>query len=222
VHEYLPYFEVKEVGDDGTFRGIASVYGVEDLGGDVVDQGAMRKTIAENPVIPILWQHKSDEVIGQGTVKEWQNKVLIDGQLDMDDPTATKAHRKLKNRLIKGLSIGFTAVKTTFEENEKKLIRHIGELKLWEVSVVTFPMLPGAQVTRVKNISDREASLLEAWRKADSETQTSIQALLAKDAREGEGTPDLGAAGSNDAAAGATVKPEDLHLTLLRLRNAGQ
>jgi HK97 family phage prohead protease len=221
VHEYLPYFEVKEVGDDGTFRGIASVYGVEDLGGDVVDQGAMRKTIAENPVIPILWQHKSDEVIGEGTVKEWQNKVLIDGQLDMEDPTAAKAHKKLKKRLIKGLSIGFTTIKATFEESEKRLIRHIGELKLWEVSVVTFPMLTDAQVTRVKDISEQEASILEALRKADDETRISIQALLAKEVREDGGTPE-GAAASSEEAAGTAVKPENLHLTLLRLRNARQ
>ena len=75
---------------------------------------------------------------------------MLDAQLDMEDPCAANAFRKMKNGLVKGLSIGFSAIKTSWEEIEGKMIRHIGELKLWEVSVVTFPALPAAQVTRVK------------------------------------------------------------------------
>lgn len=143
-------FELKEVNDDGSFVGIASVYGVEDLGGDVIEKGAFKKTISENPTVPILWQHKSDEVIGSGTVKEWQGKVLLEGQLDLEDPTAMKAYKKMKSKLIKGLSIGFNTIKHSWEDVEGRVVRHITELKLWEVSIVTFPMLPAAQVTRVK------------------------------------------------------------------------
>jgi uncharacterized protein len=157
---------VKEVAADGTFQGVASVYGVEDLGGDIIDRGAFTKTIAENPIIPILWQHDSHEVIGSGEVKEWQGKILLAGQLDLDDPTGQKAYKKLKSKLIKGLSIGFQAVKSTFAEvvvdGATKYIRRIQELKLWEVSVVTFPMLPQAQVTRVKSMeSDARLKALE-------------------------------------------------------------
>ncbi len=137
----------------GEFLGVASVYGVEDLGGDIIESGAFKKTIAERPQVPILWQHKSGEVIGMGTVTEKGNEVLIHGQLDMEDPTAANAHRKMKKGLISGLSIGFQAVKTNWEEVKDRYIRHITELKLWEVSVVTFPMLPEAQVTSVKQDS---------------------------------------------------------------------
>ncbi len=159
--EYLPYFELKEVGADGTFTGIASVYGVEDLGGDVISKGAFTKTIQENPTIPILWQHKSDEVIGEGTVSEWQGKLMLKGTLDMEDPAASKAYGKMKRKLIKGLSIGFTTVKSAFGEVEGRMVRNISELKLWEVSVVTFPMLPSAQVTRVKSADEQDAEIAE-------------------------------------------------------------
>lgn len=155
-------FEVKEVSEDGTFSGVASVYGVEDLGGDIIEKGAFKKTLAENPTIPVLWQHDQTEVIGQGEVKEWQNKILLNGKLDNEDPVAQKAYRKLKNGLIKGLSIGFQAIKSTWEEIEeagrRRYIRHIHELKLWEVSVVTFPMQPAAQVTRVKSADEEQLS----------------------------------------------------------------
>jgi HK97 family phage prohead protease len=155
--------EVKEVTPEGTFHGIASVYGVEDLGGDVIDPGAFTKTLAEKPDVPILWQHDAHEVIGYGSLKEWQGKVIIDAQLDMDDPVAVKAHRKMKTmmngkRLIGGLSIGFQTVKAAFQEvvvdGAAKMVRRVQELKLWEVSIVTFPMLPQAQVTRVKSLAD--------------------------------------------------------------------
>jgi HK97 family phage prohead protease len=153
--------EIKAVEDTGEFRGIASVYGVEDSYGDVIDKGAFTKTISENPSIPILWQHDSKEVIGLGEVKEWQGKVMISGRLDMEDPTAQKAYRKLKNGLMKGLSIGFYAIKTTWETVNERAIRHISELKLVEVSVVTFPALEAAQVTSVKN-ADEIAQRLKA------------------------------------------------------------
>ena len=146
--------ELKEVGEDGTFRGVASVYGIEDLGGDVIDRGAFGKTLTDNPVVPVLWQHKSDEVIGEGKLSEWQGKLLIDGKLDLDDATAQKAHAKMRKRLIKGLSIGFQTIKSTFADIEGRMVRHIQELKLWEVSIVTFPMLPAAQISRVKSTDD--------------------------------------------------------------------
>lgn len=170
--QYTPIFEIKELNEDGTFHGIASVYGEEDLGGDVIDKGAFKRTIAANPTVPVLWQHQTDEVIGMGAIKEWQNKLVIDGTLDMEDPTALKAYRKMKNKLVKGLSIGFQTIKSTWEDIEGRMVRHVQELKLWEVSIVTFPMLPAAQVTRVKNAEDSEARV--------TRLEADFQALQAK------------------------------------------
>lgn len=166
--------EIKEISEDGTFTGIASVYGVEDLGGDVIDRGAFKKTLNENATVPILWQHNREEVIGEGSLKEWQGKILVEGRLDLEDETAEKAYRKMKKRLVKGLSIGFQTIKSTWEEIEGRMIRHITELKLWEVSVVTFPMLPAAQVTRVKSA---EQQAIESRLR---ELEAQVSALTAK------------------------------------------
>lgn len=144
------YLEIKAVGDDGSFSGVASVYGVQDTYGDIIEKGAFTKTLQENPEVPVLWQHDDSEVIGKGTVSEQGNKIMLSGQLDLDDPTAAKAYRKMKNRLVKGLSIGFLSIKRTFGEEDGKYIRRIQELKLMEVSVVTFPALAQAQITSVK------------------------------------------------------------------------
>lgn len=143
--------EIKSVDESGKFSGIASVYDIEDLGGDIIEKGAFTKTLREKPDVPILWQHDSSEVIGKGRVSEQGNRIVIDGELDLEDPMGQKAYRKMKGKLVSGLSIGFIAVKRKFDEMGDKYVRRIQELKLVEVSVVTFPMLPAAQITSVKN-----------------------------------------------------------------------
>jgi HK97 family phage prohead protease len=198
---YQFYCEVKEVAADGTFEGIASVYGIEDLGGDVIDKGAFSKTLAENPIVPVLWQHQNDEVIGEGELSEWQNKVRIKGKLDLEDDTAKKAHRKIKRGLVKGLSIGFQTLKSTWAEVEGRMVRHVQELKLWEVSIVTFPMLPAAQVTRVKSAEEERLARLESQ----------VSALQAAVVKDGISSTPQGAAKSGSEAAGMTQEPDEVH-----------
>lgn len=142
------HLEIKAMEADGTFVGMASVYDMLDLGGDVVRKGAFTKSIKESKQVPILWQHDADEVIGMGTLTDTKEGLQIDGRLDMEDPVAVNAYRKLKIGFIKGLSIGFTTVKDSVKDG----VRDILEAKLWEVSVVTFPMLTQAQVTSVKEL----------------------------------------------------------------------
>jgi hypothetical protein len=205
--------EIKELTEDGSFSGIASMYGIEDLGGDIIDRGAFTKTLQESPVVPILWQHKSDEVVGEGALKEWQGKVLINGKLDLDDPTAQKAYQKLKKRLIKGLSIGFQTIKSTWENIEEngasKLIRHIQELKLWEVSIVTFPQLPQAQITRVKAIdADERVTRLEEQFLALSARSSTPASTVVPDPepREAKEPPAV------------SIEPELVHSALVRVQ----
>ncbi len=86
----------------GQFTGIASLYGIEDLGADVIEAGAFAKTVKERPSVPILWQHDTAEVIGMGELEETKDGLIVKAQLDMEDPVAQKAFRKLKSGLISG------------------------------------------------------------------------------------------------------------------------
>ena len=193
--------EVKELDEDGagTFTGIASVMDEEDLGGDIIERGAFKKSLADSPVIPVLWQHDQTEVIGEGRVSQWQNKLMIRAKLDLEDPTAAKAHRKLKNKLVKGLSIGFQSLRHSWEEIEGRMVRRIQELKLFEVSIVTFPMMPSAQVTRVKSADD---ALLARMERAEQE----IRELRAASAEQ-RATSDPTDAGEGAAAANPPSPP---------------
>ena len=142
-------FEIKSIDDQGKFTGIASVYGNVDLGGDLVQKGAFTKTLAERGTeVPILWQHKTAEPIGLGTLTDGPDGLMIEGQLCLDTVRGKEAYALMKAKIIKGFSIGYDTIKQKFEKG----VRNLLELKLWEVSCVTFPMNEEAVLTSVKSI----------------------------------------------------------------------
>lgn len=159
--------DIKAVNEDGTFEGLLSIYGVMDLGNDVVVKGAFTKTIAENRSarkkqnqpgdIPMLWQHKSDHPIGTLELIDTDEGLAVKGQFHLDVQQAREAYSLVKAGVIRGLSIGYDAIKKDFKDG----VRYLQELRLWEGSVVTFPMLPMAHVTAVKEMSADFATVLE-------------------------------------------------------------
>jgi HK97 family phage prohead protease len=138
---------IKEISGDGSFEGLLAVYGNVDLGKDMIEPGAFTKTIQEHgSEVPLLWQHDTDEPIGKLTLVDGPDALRVKGQLLMDLPMAQKAFLLLKARIIRGLSIGYDSIKDSVEEG----VRHLKELRLWEGSIVTFPMNEAAMVTSVK------------------------------------------------------------------------
>lgn len=150
--------EVKAVGDDGTFQGFLSVYDVIDLGNDVVKKGAFTKTIQDNKgKVTMLWQHKSDQPIGTLELTDTEAGLEVKGTFLLEVKQAREAYALVKAGVIRGLSIGYDAV----QKNIKDGIRFLTEIKLWEGSVVTFPMLPIAQISSVKEMKDTFAETLD-------------------------------------------------------------
>src|SRR5690349_13005538 len=150
--------ELKDFGDNGTFAGFASVYGNKDLGGDVVEPGAFTKTLADkNGEVPILWQHDSREPIGMGRLTDSGDGLIIKGELALESPVAQKAYGLMKKGILKGLSIGYDTVRNEVKSGT----RFLKELKLWEVSIVTFPMNELATVQTIKSIEDAKEVLAE-------------------------------------------------------------
>ncbi len=139
--------EIKEVTAEGSFEGLLSPYGNVDGGADVVEPGAYTKTLQEQGnTRPMLWQHKSDCPIGELVLEDRPDGLYCKGQLLMALPEAQKAYLLIKAKIVKGLSIGFEAVKDAVNNG----VRHLKEIKLYEGSVVTFPMNESALITSVK------------------------------------------------------------------------
>lgn len=144
--------DVKSMEEDGSFTGLLSVYDVIDSYGDVVERGAYTKTLQESGGrVPLLWQHDPKFPIGTLDLKDGQHGLEASGKLLLDDavPQAKTAYALLKAGVIKGMSIGYKAIRKKQEDS----IRRLREVKLFEGSLVTFGACPGAVVQQVKSES---------------------------------------------------------------------
>jgi HK97 family phage prohead protease len=132
---------------EGYFEGYASVFGVADLGRDVVMPGAFRSTLAYRSAgeIKLLWQHDPVHPVGEWLhISEDRRGLFVAGRLDLALPKARELHRLVTRGTIDGLSIGF---RTEGERRDAATgLRRIEKLDLWEISIVTFPLLPQARI----------------------------------------------------------------------------
>jgi len=131
-----------------TIEGYASLFGAKDTGGDVVSAGAygasLKRLAAEGRRVKMLWQHDPTEPIGVwDEVREDDRGLHVKGRLLTDVARAREAASLIEAGAIDGLSIGYRTVRA---EKDGKGRRLLSELELWEVSLVTFPMLPEARV----------------------------------------------------------------------------
>jgi HK97 family phage prohead protease len=141
---------IGETSDEGEFTGHASVFGGIDSYQDTVEPGAFKKTLKENKSFPLLWSHNTAEPIGIITGEEDKKGLATIGSLNMDVASAREKRSLVKQGAIRGMSIGYEAVKWEFDNVEK--VRHLKEIKLWEISLVVFPADRAAQVARIKGV----------------------------------------------------------------------
>lgn len=198
-------FRLKLEGMDdeaGTFTGYASVFGNQDLDGEVVDRGAFTKTIGESGgVVPILWQHDPYDPIGFSTsLEEDEHGLKVTGALNLDVENGRHARalmRQAQNLGAKfGLSIGYRIVQDGIVDK----VRHLKELALREFSPVTFPANTLAGVAAIKTAEDAKAGRVLSAASL-SQIDAAIEALQALRA---SAEVDEGAADSDDEPAKAT------------------
>jgi HK97 family phage prohead protease len=162
--------ELRGLNGDGSFSGYASVFGEVDLGKDSIERGAFRKSLADRGPsgVRMLFQHDPAEPIGAWkTIREDGRGLYVEGILADGVARAREVHQLLKNAALDGLSIGFRTVRA--RTDAKSGVRRILEADLWEISVVTFPMLPSARVQNVKDarfFRDKETELIRSMRRA--------------------------------------------------------
>lgn len=160
--EYKSFeIEIKEISDTGSFEGYGAVFGNIDQGLDRIESGAFKKTLREKKTFPLLWQHDSTEPIGIFTAKQDDNGLLVKGELNLEVNRAREALSLLRQKAINGLSIGYSAIKHEYETIKNQTIRILKEIKLYETSIVTFPMNTLAQVTSVKELNNIFQQILE-------------------------------------------------------------
>jgi uncharacterized protein len=135
---------------DGTFEGYASLFGTPDLGRDVVMPGAFRTSLARRGTagVRMLWQHDPAQPIGVWLgLGEDARGLRVAGRLNLAVQRGRELFALMREGAVDGLSIGFRVERASPDRTGG--LRRLAALDLWEVSLVTFPLLPGARVTRV-------------------------------------------------------------------------
>ncbi|WP_163269014.1 HK97 family phage prohead protease [Chelativorans alearense] len=188
--------DVEQVERDGSFSGYASLFGRVDLGRDVVERGAFAESLEKRGAggIRMLFQHDPNQPIGAWKeIREDARGLFVRGKLAAGVSKAREVLELMRDGALDGLSIGFRTVRAVNEPRTG--IRRIKKADLWEISVVTFPMLPEARVEAVKDFtglpSPRE---FERWLTRDagltrSEAKTVIARGFAHLLRERDAAP---------------------------------
>ena len=143
--------DLKSVEADGTFSGYASLFGQVDLGQDLVMPGAFRESLTARGLqgVKLLFQHDPNEPIGVWLeLREDVQGLFVRGRLMPEVTRAREVLSLMRAGALDGLSIGFRTV--SGRTDPKSGVRRLDKIDLWEISIVTFPMLPQARVSTVK------------------------------------------------------------------------
>ena len=138
----------------GEFEGMAAVYSNVDTQGDRIEPGAFKAD--DGREVPLLWNHKRDEVIGVGMLEETPEGMKLKGRLLLDTTAGREAYARLKAGAARGLSVGFALVDAV-----KGAVRRILSGAIREVSLTPFPANPLATVTAFKSEPNPYAELLK-------------------------------------------------------------
>ncbi len=126
-------------------EGYASLFGVEDLAGDVVRAGAFARSLARGAGVPMLLQHRGGQLAGAWTrIREDGRGLFVRGLLSDETAAGRLAMEQAGTGAMGGLSIGFIARDWSPRRERGRELRAI---ELREISLVTEPMLPGARFT---------------------------------------------------------------------------
>lgn len=166
---------------ENEFDGIASVFGslVETWTPTVLEPGAFATTLERDRArIRILWQHDTDSPIGLPTLLEETPQGLhIRGRISKT-MQGQEALTLMRDGVVSELSIGFDAVREFTVNDPSGLaepVRHLQEVKLWEISLVTFAADPMARVAAVHAVVPYQdlplASEDRAWDRAAAEAR---------------------------------------------------
>ena len=141
------YLETKIMADDsGAIAAMAWPFGTPDRIGDMIEPGAFKGVKLP---LPMLFGHDQNDPVGTwDTATEKADGFHLTGKLLIDDvPRAREVRALVRSGAVKGVSVGFLPRKATARPGGGRTIK---ALELFEVSLVTIPMHPGARVTSAK------------------------------------------------------------------------
>jgi HK97 family phage prohead protease len=158
---------------DGTVEGYASLFGEIDQARDKVMRGAFAASLQQRPVrrVPMLFQHDPAEPVGVWLeLREDDRGLYARGRLIPEVARGRELLSLLRAGAIDGLSIGFRTVRGRIDP--KTRIRSLLAVDLWEISIVTFPLLAGARVRAVKHQAPSQPKATSQRMRAEQDWRT--------------------------------------------------
>ncbi|MBY0474209.1 MAG: HK97 family phage prohead protease [Nitrosomonas sp.] len=167
--------QIKTDGEEGSFSGYASVFGLVDTYGDTILPGAYKETLQKNGFPKMFLMHNSfDLPIGKWkSVSEDDYGLHVEGELTMGMSRANDAYAAMKHGTLDGLSIGYMLKKGDYtpsvEVEGGRIIKNVS--LLGEISPVVFPADSSAridlssvksEISEIETIRDFEYFLRDA------------------------------------------------------------
>lgn len=182
--------DLKDVDQAGIFEGYASVFNRQDLGRDVVLPGAFRESLKARGVsgVRMLFQHDPNQPIGiWERIYEDARGLFVRGRIMTEVAKGREILALMRANALDGLSIGFRAEQGV--RSKQTGVRRLRKIDLWEISIVTFPMLPDARISSVKS-SDGTRTIptpreFERWLTQDAGFTRSQARAVARDGLKG-------------------------------------
>lgn len=176
--KFCRFGDTLSVSDGTVIEGYASLFGKIDQGGDIVATGAYRASLAELKAkgcrVKMLWQHDPAQPIGVwDEVREDARGLWVKGRLVTETARGREAAALIAAGAIEGLSIGYRTKRAGVAPGGGRILN---EVDLWEVSLVTFPMLPAARLVAKSDVSSTQDlhALASALRAASQEIKREI------------------------------------------------
>lgn len=190
-------FDVASIDEEqGIFEGYASVWDIVDHDGDVVERGAFAYTIREGAAkdgVPILVLHNDNWLPVGRTLELREDDVglYIKGYIS---PTSMGKDVRIliRDKVLKELSIVYCVIRHTMQD----CIRHLQELELPEISIVTWAANSAAQITGYKGgtpqMAEEKVSVPDGAEKSIAELLAEGRELIAQLRALGVEVPDDG------------------------------
>ena len=187
--------EFKAPGDAGEYDGHFSIFDNVDDGDDVIHRGAFLKTIQERKSrIKVFFAHDWMKLIAPppSVLEEDAIGLHAAGHLTLESFWGKEAWALMKDGALTEGSIGYRPVKWDYDDpgqsdNGGVVIRHLRELKLYEISPVPLGMNPLTNVEAIKALkrANGGSETLEVFAALVNElTETDITAENADDWKE--------------------------------------
>lgn len=148
--------------EQGIFEGYASIFNKVDSDNEVVVPGAFKKHLGFfRKEGKILWQHDRDIPIGLPLrVFEDEKGLFIRAQITKSTQDGREAIALIKEKIVDKLSFGFKLLE--FEDDEKKGVRYLKEIQVFDISPVTFPAMSLAEIQTIKSMREEKDEVKKA------------------------------------------------------------